>query len=82
MNSVRLECVKHAASVHPEPGSNSLNLVYYRLPALIPNLKLLILSLLFFFFRVSKFLNEILCFFLRFVVQFSRTVSAAFFRGA
>ena len=22
--SVRLECVKHAASVHPEPGSNSL----------------------------------------------------------
>ena len=24
-NSVRLECVRHAASVHPEPGSNSLN---------------------------------------------------------
>ena len=24
-NSVRLECVMHAASVHPEPGSNSLN---------------------------------------------------------
>ena len=23
-NSVRLACVKHAASVHPEPGSNSL----------------------------------------------------------
>ena len=23
-NSVRLECVRHAASVHPEPGSNSL----------------------------------------------------------
>ena len=25
---VRLECVKHAASVHPEPGSNSLSVVY------------------------------------------------------
>ena len=25
---VRLECVKHAASVHPEPGSNSLSFVY------------------------------------------------------
>ena len=24
-NSVRLECVMHAASVHPEPGSNSRN---------------------------------------------------------
>ena len=24
MSPVRLECVKHAASVHPEPGSNSL----------------------------------------------------------
>ena len=26
--SVRLECVMHAASVHPEPGSNSLKIVY------------------------------------------------------
>ena len=26
---VRLECVKHAASVHPEPGSNSLSFVFY-----------------------------------------------------
>ena len=25
LDSVRLECVMHAASVHPEPGSNSLN---------------------------------------------------------
>ena len=27
--SVRLECVMHAASVHPEPGSNSRYLLYY-----------------------------------------------------
>ena len=27
-SSVRLECVMHAASVHPEPGSNSLKFVY------------------------------------------------------
>ena len=26
--SVRLECVMHAASVNPEPGSNSLKNVY------------------------------------------------------
>ena len=26
---VRLACVRHAASVHPEPGSNSLNFLYY-----------------------------------------------------
>ena len=25
---VRLACIKHAASVHPEPGSNSLNFIY------------------------------------------------------
>ena len=31
-NSVRLECVKHAASVHPEPGSNSRKIFYYLLP--------------------------------------------------
>ena len=28
--SVRLECVRHAASVHPEPGSNSRNLSIYK----------------------------------------------------
>ena len=27
INSVRLECVMHAASVHPEPGSNSRSIV-------------------------------------------------------
>ena len=31
ISSVRLACVRHAASVHPEPGSNSL--VYFILPA-------------------------------------------------
>ena len=29
-NSVRLACVRHAASVRPEPGSNSLKSVYIR----------------------------------------------------
>ena len=27
-HSVRLACVKHAASVYPEPGSNSQNVIY------------------------------------------------------
>ena len=49
-NHVRLACVKHAASVRPEPGSNSL-------------LKVRLLSLTFcytkllFFFVLSKFLS-------------------------
>ena len=30
-NSVRLACVKHAASVHPEPGSNSHVLIFGRM---------------------------------------------------
>ena len=32
-NSVRLECVMHAASVHPEPGSNSLKILFNRFRA-------------------------------------------------
>ena len=32
INSVRLECVMHAASVHPEPGSNSRKIFYYIRP--------------------------------------------------
>ena len=28
-NSVRLACVRHAASVHPEPGSNSLVCLFF-----------------------------------------------------
>ena len=30
-NFVRLACVRHAASVRPEPGSNSLKIVFNRL---------------------------------------------------
>ena len=43
INSVRLACVRHAASVHPEPGSNSLKFVSYPVSRLqsIPELVLL-----------------------------------------
>ena len=34
--TVRLECVMHAASVHPEPGSNSQTIVYLPLSRLDP----------------------------------------------
>ena len=37
-NSVRLECVMHAASVHPEPGSNSRSIVLKSLPKKCSNL--------------------------------------------
>ena len=37
--TVRLECVMHAASVHPEPGSNSLkNCISTGFPRIDPNL--------------------------------------------
>ena len=45
---VRLECVKHAASVHPEPGSNSLKNLYIPgqslLRPLIPSSELILAS--------------------------------------
>ena len=45
---VRLECVKHAASVHPEPGSNSLKNLYIPgqslLCPLIPSSELILAS--------------------------------------
>ena len=55
-NSVRLECVMHAASVHPEPGSNSLKIYYIRL-SVIYFLELILAFLLFEFF--SMCFNEI-----------------------
>ena len=47
---VRLACVKHAASVHPEPGSNSLKLVSYLTESAKIFLELLIAQLLCFWF--------------------------------
>ena len=57
--SVRLECVMHAASVNPEPGSNSLkNCIFSHSRELIPFSELFILaSLLLVLF--SKCFNEI-----------------------
>ena len=78
--SVRLECVMHAASVHPEPGSNS------RLKKFI----LAIFSLLFSFRNcrdlVVKYLyltsfctfSYFRTLYSLFVVQFSRIISAPF----
>ena len=73
--SVRLECVMHAASVHPEPGSNS------RLKKFILAIYLLLFSfrncrdfgyLLF----LTNFLVQSL--YSLFVVQFSRIISLPF----
>ena len=46
--SVRLECVRHAASVHPEPGSNSRNILYTVLADYIPVLSSFCSALLLF----------------------------------
>ena len=67
---VRLACVKHAASVHPEPGSNSQ--IYY-LRALSSSLSLYVFLVLFRF--VSQRLTRARLFL---TVQFSRSVLAPF----
>ena len=80
--SVRLECVMHAASVHPEPGSNSLknyNLTNFR--SVNPFLEVTILASSYFLsllnvFSLTRFrlhtLFYIACFVRNSVVQFSR----------
>ena len=45
-SSVRLACVRHAASVHPEPGSNSLKFVSYPISRLQSISELVLLYLL------------------------------------
>ena len=61
--TVRLECVKHAASVHPEPGSNSLKNGILNSDQ-CPNLKsfseLFFLSFFYFSTLCSKLLTRIL----------------------
>ena len=55
--TVRLECVMHAASVHPEPGSNSLIIVYFlRLPS--ANIALRVIQFAQLLFRVFLFLQK------------------------
>ena len=72
---VRLECVKHAASVHPEPGSNSLNIVSNRQisPPLKSYSELFFLASYFLYFVFKVLLTRFLVFFV--VVLFSKTVS-------
>ena len=75
MSPVRLECVKHAASVHPEPGSNSLNIVSNRQisPPLKSYSELFFLASYFLYFVFKVLLTRFLVFFV--VVLFSKTVS-------
>ena len=83
ISSVRLECVMHAASVHPEPGSNSLNVCITTvsfdtltifLRAFFTSFFLLLSSDL---FRLGLELSRSFC--LSFIVQFSRTICALLF---
>ena len=53
--SVRLECVKHAASVHPEPGSNSLKNAILNLPESKSKIFFRAIVLSFFFFSTLCF---------------------------
>ena len=59
-NSVRLECVMHAASVHPEPGSNSRKNYIIRGFASVQSFELaLILSFSYFVEYISLLIDEI-----------------------
>ena len=88
-NSVRLECVMHAASVHPEPGSNSRMFVF-NLASASSNHFECYLSFSYFClscicslrnFRVP-FLHILYACTSLFVVQFSMTVSLPVFATA
>ena len=73
--TVRLECVKHAASVHPEPGSNSLkNCISSNRSSFDSVFQSYLSQLLLLQYFVFKVINEIFISFSQFVVQFSRTV--------
>ena len=75
---VRLECVKHAASVHPEPGSNSLKFCISSAKVSSCRKYLFqsaILASYFLKYFVFKVFNEILI--RSFVVQFPKTKPAS-----
>ena len=80
-SSVRLECVMHAASVHPEPGSNSRSNYIISFPfGWLQSSRAIYLSFFYFLEFSALFLDEIcishFCFALYFslVVQFSMTI--------
>ena len=73
--TVRLECVKHAASVHPEPGSNSLkNCISSRPSSLVDSVFQSFILASYFSTLCSKLLTRSYFLSSLFVVQFSRTV--------
>ena len=83
-NSVRLECVMHAASVHPEPGSNSRKISIISQTYLSYNLSSYFILASFTLLSIYNSIDEICtCFFalyLSLVVQFSMTVCCLFSR--
>ena len=74
--TVRLECVKHAASVHPEPGSNSLKngILNSSSDELKIFFRAIYLSFFYFSTLCFKVIDKNLFVLFSSVVQFSRTV--------
>ena len=81
--TVRLECVKHAASVHPEPGSNSLKngILNSSLDELKIFFRAIVLSFFYFSTLCFKVIDKNLFVLFSSVVQFSRTVLRLSFRA-
>ena len=81
--TVRLECVKHAASVHPEPGSNSLKNGILNSSSDESKIFFRAIYLSFFYFSTLcfKVIDKNLFVLFSSVVQFSRTVSRPSFRA-
>ena len=80
-NSVRLECVRHAASVHPEPGSNSRKYSIYSPFGLHINLSsfcsalLLFCKSFYFLFGIASSLHFSLQFLVYFVTLYFLSLS-------
>ena len=81
--TVRLECVMHAASVHPEPGSNSLKNGILNSSSDESKIFFRAIYLSFFYFSTLcfKVIDKNLFVLFSSVVQFSRTVSRPSFRA-
>ena len=81
--TVRLECVKHAASVHPEPGSNSLKngILNSSSDELKIFFRAIVLSFFYFSTLCFKVIDKNLFVLFSSVVQFSRTVLRLSFRA-
>ena len=74
---VRLACVKHAASVHSEPGSNSPYILKSSIRLSLKELRLLLLIYLFSIFHLLS--NTLLCLWSGIIYYYTPSCQALFY---